>query len=130
GKLDDVYLYTVDDLEGVIQENMQARQEAAAEAEHILRHFSDEFRQWQLGRQKHDTVRELQQKYSEVAQNELQRAKAQLANEGDPEQVMEQLTHRLTKKFLHQPLVWLRKDDGEVDAHEVIRQLFDLEDDN
>ena len=60
----------------------------------------------------------------------MQRAKAQLANEGDPEQVMEQLTHRLTKKFLHQPLVWLRKDDGEVDAHEVIRQLFDLEDDN
>lgn len=130
GKLDDVYLYTVDDLEGVIQENMQARQQAAEEAEHILRDFSEEFRQWQQGRQKHDTVRELQQKYSDIANNELQRAKAQLANDGDAEQVLEQLTHRLTKKFLHQPLVWLRKDDDEVDAHEVIRKLFDLDDDN
>lgn len=92
-----------------------------------MRDFSEEFRQWQLGRQKHDTVRELQQKYSDIANNELQRAKAQLANDGDPEQVMEQLTHRLTKKFLHQPMVWLRQDDDEVDTHEVIRKLFDLD---
>ena len=42
-KLDDVYLYSVDDLEGVIQENMQARQEAAEEALVILDEFAEDF---------------------------------------------------------------------------------------
>ena len=129
GKLEDVYLYTVDDLEGVIQENMQARKEAAKKAEVILEAFVDDFKQWQAGRQKHDTVRELQQKYAEIARTELERAIAIANKNDDPVKAMEELTHRLTKKFLHQPLVWLRKHDDELDTHDITRKLFDLDSD-
>jgi glutamyl-tRNA reductase len=129
-KLDDVYLYTVDDLEGVIQENLQARQEAAEEAVHILDEFVEDFQKWHAGRQKHDTVRELHQMFGEIAQAELERAKAQLKNGNDVEAALEHFTHRLTKKFLHQPMVWLREDDDELDRHEVTRQLFQLDNGN
>ena len=126
-KLDDVYLYTVDDLEGVIQENLQARQDAAEEAMVILDEFVDDFQKWHSGRQKHDTVRELHQMFGEIAQAELERAKAQLKNGNDVEAALEHFTHRLTKKFLHQPMVWLREDDDELDRHEVTRKLFQLD---
>lgn len=125
--LDDVYLYTVDDLEGVIQENLQARQEAAQEAQGILQEFVEDFQKWHAGRQKHDTVRELQQMFNEVAQAELERVKAQLKNGGDVDEALEHFTHRLTKKFLHQPMVWLREEDDEWDRHQITRQLFQLD---
>ncbi|WP_223669404.1 glutamyl-tRNA reductase [Kangiella shandongensis] len=125
--LDDVYLYTVDDLEGVIQENLQARQEAAQEAQGILKEFVEDFQKWHAGRQKHDTVRELQQVFNEVAQAELERVKAQLKNGGDVDEALEHFTHRLTKKFLHQPMVWLREEDDEWDRHQITRQLFQLD---
>jgi glutamyl-tRNA reductase len=120
----------VDDLEGVIQENLQARQEAAEEAVHILDEFVEDFQKWHAGRQKHDTVRELHQMFGEIAQAELERAKAQLKNGNDVEAALEHFTHRLTKKFLHQPMVWLREDDDELDRHEVTRQLFQLDNGN
>ena len=126
-KLDDVYLYSVDDLEGVIQENMQARQEAAEEALVILDEFAEDFEKWHAGRQKHDTVRELHQVFADIAQAELERAKTQLKNGNDIEAALEHFSHRLTKKFLHQPMVWLREDDEELDRHEITRQLFQLD---
>lgn len=126
-KLDDVYLYSVDDLEGVIQENLQARQEAAEEAVVILQEFVSDFEKWHAGRQKHDTVRELHQMYGAIAQAELERAKAQLKKGNDAEAVLEHFSHRLTKKFLHQPLVWLREDDEDLDRHDVTRELFQLD---
>ncbi|AOE50521.1 glutamyl-tRNA reductase [Kangiella sediminilitoris] len=125
--LDDVYLYTVDDLEGVIQENLQARQEAAQEAKVILQEFVEDFEKWHAGRRKHDTVRELHQMLNEVAEAELERVKAQLKNGGDVDEALEHFTHRLTKKFLHQPMVWLREDDDEWDRHQITRQLFQLD---
>lgn len=126
-KLDDVYLYSVDDLEGVIQENLQARQEAAEEALVILDEFAEDFEKWHAGRQKHDTVRELHQVFADIAQAELERAKAQLKNGNDIEAALEHFSHRLTKKFLHQPMVWLREDDEELDRHDITRQLFQLD---
>lgn len=127
-KLDDVYLYTVDDLEGVIQENLQARQEAAEEADVILDECVDDFVKWHAGRQKHDTVRELHQMFADIAQAELERAKTQLKNGNDVEEALEHFTHRLTKKFLHQPMVWLREDDDtEWDRHQITRELFKLD---
>ncbi|NVJ68305.1 MAG: glutamyl-tRNA reductase [Gammaproteobacteria bacterium] len=131
--LDDVYLYTVDDLEGVIQDNMQARQEAAEQAEAIILPFVDSYWQWLEGQKKHDTVRDLQKKYQQIAHQELQRAKSQLQNNQTAEEALDELSHRLLKKFMHQPLVWLRQTDTnfdvtELDNDELLRQIFNLND--
>ena len=131
--LDDVYLYTVDDLEGVIQENLQARQEAAEQAEAIIQPFVDSYWQWLEGQKKHDTVRDLHTKYQQIAIQELQRAKSQLQNNQTAEEALDELSYRLLKKFMHQPLVWLRQNDAnltadELDNDELLRQIFKLDD--
>ncbi|WP_251358065.1 glutamyl-tRNA reductase [Kangiella sp. TOML190] len=139
-ELDDVYLYTVDDLEGVIQENMQARQQAAKQAEGILTPLVADFMQWREHQKQHDTVRDLHNKYQSIVANELQRARAQMQNqesELSPEAVMEELSHRLMKKFLHQPLVWLRASQQSnpqepkqpLDADTTTREMFNLDQD-
>ncbi len=136
GDLDDIYLYTVDDLEGVIQDNMQARQEAAAEAEAIIAPFVESYWQWLQGQKKHNTVRDLQKKYSQIVNQELQRAKGQLQNDIASEQALDELAHRLLKKFMHQPLVWLRQESNEqlndtfkseFDKDSQLRQIFNLD---
>ncbi len=134
-ELDDVYLYTVDDLEGVIQDNMQARQEAAEQAEEIIRPFVDSYWLWLESQKKHDTVRDLQKKYQQIALHELQRAKSQMQNNQSAEEALDELTHRLLKKFMHQPLVWLRHDAEEqglssLDNDELLRQIFNLDEEN
>lgn len=135
--LDDVYLYTVDDLEGVIQDNMQARQEAANEAESIIEPFVEAYWQWLEGQKKHDTVRDLQKKYQQIALQELQRAKSQLQNDSSAEDAMDEFAHRLLKKFMHQPLVWLRQDaeaekkqPSDIENDELLRQIFKLDDES
>lgn len=135
--LDDVYLYTVDDLEGVIQDNMQARQDAAEEAETIIQPFVESYWQWLEGQKTHDTVRDLQKKYQQIALRELQRAKSQLQNESSAEDALDELAHRLLKKFMHQPLVWLRQDEQvaenqsiEIENDELLRQIFKLDDES
>ena len=133
--LDDVYLYTVDDLDDVIQENILSRQQAAQEAEIILKDFVQDFSSWSHGRGKHDTVRELRVKYADIAQAELERAKSQLAKSTseksrseEVEKTLEALSHRLLQKFLHQPLVWLKQHDEELDTHKITREIFKLDD--
>ncbi|MRX27489.1 glutamyl-tRNA reductase [Kangiella sp. HZ709] len=132
--LDDVYLYTVDDLEGVIQDNMQARQEAATQAEAIILPFVESYWHWLENQKKHDTVRDLQKKYQQIATQELQRAKAQLQNDAQAEDALEALAHRLLKKFMHQPLVWLRQESNsestvEIEQDDLLREIFKLDDD-
>ena len=129
--LDDVYLYTVDDLEGVIQDNIQARQEAANEAESIIKPLVASYWQWLEGQKKHDTVRDLHKKYQQIAGQELQRAKSQLQNNPSAEDALDELTHRLLKKFMHHPLVWLREDNhSESDNDQLLRQIFRLDDES
>lgn len=132
--LDDVYLYTVDDLEGVIQENMQARQEAAEQAEVLLEPLVSDYLAWRERLKQTDTVLDLQQRYQQIVQDELQRAKAQLHNSASPaeaEASLESLSYRLMKKFLHQPLVWLGQPEtgtyAELDKDELTRELFQLD---
>lgn len=106
--IDHVYLYSVDDLMHVIEDNRKARADAAGEAEQIIVQRARELmlqRQEQAGV---DAVRRLRGQVDTWRQAELQKALHALAGGQEAAQVMERLSRALANKFTHQPSVVLR----------------------
>ncbi len=127
-ELNDVYLYTVDDLKDVVQENMQSRQEAARQAEKIIDLEVVEFMHWVRSLDSVPTIRALRETAQTVRDAELARAQRALARGADPNQVMTQLARALTNKFTHAPTAALKQadHDGNVNLLDAARKLFDL----
>ncbi|HEY9150935.1 MAG TPA: glutamyl-tRNA reductase, partial [Gammaproteobacteria bacterium] len=128
GELDDIFLYTVDNLQEVIQENLKSRQAAARQAEEMIDVQVNHFIAWQRSRDAVPAIRQLR-KQAEIQRDEvLQKARQQLASGKDPVQVMEYLAHTLTNKLIHQPSTHLRQagSDGRTDLLEAARELLNL----
>jgi glutamyl-tRNA reductase len=132
GELDDIYLYTVDDLKDVVQENLQSRQEAAKQAEKIIDLQVVNFMHWIKSLDSVPTIRALREATDGFREAELTRAKRQLAKGEDPQRVLEQLARALANKFTHAPTSALQKADreGNNDLLEAARRLFNLGEDN
>ncbi len=118
--LDDVYLYTVDDLQEVITENLQNRQEAAQQAHEIIDEKVEHFLDWQRSLVAVDVISELRSTATEFSDEVLRKALKQLAAGQNPEDVLTFMAHTLTNKFLHQPSTELRK-AGEEERHDLIQ---------
>lgn len=131
--LDDVYLYSVDDLQEVITENLQNRQQAAEQAHEIIDEKVEHFLDWQRSLVAVDVISELRSTATELSDEVLRKALKQLAAGQDPEDVLTYMAHTLTNKFLHQPSTELRK-AGEEERHDLIqaarRLLIDKNADN
>jgi glutamyl-tRNA reductase len=131
GGLDDVYLYTVDDLHEVIQENLQSRLEAAREAEKIIDIQVVDFMHWVRSLDSVPAIRQLRENTAAVCDAELKRAQRRLARGEDPQKVLAQLARAIANKFTHAPSDALKKasHDGDAQLLEAARRLFDLGDD-
>ena len=130
GQLDDVFLYTVDDLAQVVQDGMEARQSAVVDAEAIVDARVDGFLQWLHARDSVPVIRALRDGTERVRRHEMEHALKLLARGDDPAAVLDQLSHRLTNKFLHAPTQALQQIEGnrsEVQA--MIVRLFHLHSD-
>ena len=129
GELDDVFLYTVDDLAQVVQEGLGNRQEAAAEAEAIIEVRVENFMHWLKTRDVVPTIRALRDQAENSRQNELGKAKKMLARGEDPAAVLEALSNALTNKLLHGPSHALNTSHGA--EHEqleaLLRQLYQID---
>ena len=128
GDLEAVYLYTVDDLEAVIQEGKASRLEAAAEAERLIDAALDDWQRELRGYRAVDTIRMLREDVQQVAEAESQRALRLLESGKSPEEAIQQLARQLTNKFLHGPTVALRSaaERGDLSLLEAANRLFDL----
>jgi glutamyl-tRNA reductase len=129
GRLDDVYLYTVDDLQQVIEENLKSRQEAAEQAEDIIEVQAEHFMDWIQSLEAVPAIRAYRDHAQNIGASELERARRQLASGADPQRVMENLTHNLISKLAHAPSVNLRAAvaEGRTGLLETVRTLFRLE---
>ncbi len=107
--LDDVYLYTVDDLRDVIHRNRQSRAEAADEAERLVAEQADRFMDWVRTLDAVSAIRRYRQHGERQRDYALDQARRQLNAGQPPEQVLEALAHRLTRKLLHLPTLGLRE---------------------
>lgn len=129
GKLDDVFLYTVDDLAQVVDAGMESRQQAVVEAEQIIDSRVDGFLHWVQARDAVPTIRALRQHADALRTAELERAARLLAKGEDPKAVLEALSQGLTNKLLHGPTRYLNQSEGDQQAHagQLIKKLFNLD---
>lgn len=127
--LKDVFLYTVDDLKSVIEDNRRSRKKAAVEAQTIVKEKADEFMRQIKVRSAGDVIRIIRGHANRIRQLELEKAERALASGADPAEVMSQLAHNITNKLMHNPTVALRDahENGQPDASEWARRLFDIE---
>jgi len=108
--LDDVFLYTVDDLQRAIEDNRRSRREAATEAEAIIELQVARYMETAAAGARTAPLKRLRA-HGEAARAEvLARARAQLASGEAPEAVLEYLAHTLTNRLLHAPTVALREE--------------------
>ncbi|MFJ2466449.1 glutamyl-tRNA reductase, partial [Pseudomonas sp. NPDC087615] len=129
GELDDVYLYSVDDLHEVVAENLKSRQGAAQAAEEMVSVGADDFMVRLRELAAVDVLKAYRQQSERLRDEELQKALRLLANGGNAEEVLGQLARGLTNKLLHAPSVQLKKlsAEGRLDALAMAQELFALE---
>lgn len=124
-ELDDVYLYSVDDLQSVIEENMENRQQAAEQAREIIDIQVTHFLDWQKSLGAVDIIAQIRQHTQDISNEVLNKAKKQLAAGQDAEQVLDFLANTLTNKFLHQPSTQLRQASQE-ERDDILNTAKDL----
>lgn len=127
-ELDDIFLYTVDDLAQVVDAGMESRQQAVIEAEQIIITRVDGFLHWMSTRQSVPAIRALREHAEALRRTELDRALRLLAKGDDPYKVLEALSHGLANKLMHGPTRYLSQADGEHKAEvgQLVQQLFNL----
>ena len=111
-RLDDVFLYTVDDLREVVDAGLEGRRLAVAEAESIIDTQVSAFMNWMVQRQSVPLIQELHARGDAVRQQEVERARKMLAKGEDPAAVLEALSKALTAKFMHGPTTLLSRHAG------------------
>ncbi len=110
--LEDVYLYTVDDLAGVVQTAQASRQAAVAQAEAIVDAGVLSFLNWVDQRSSVPLIQQLNAQADEWRAAELARARRLLAKGDDVDAVLESLSKALTQKMLHGAMAELRAGDA------------------
>ncbi|HMT93385.1 glutamyl-tRNA reductase [uncultured Thiothrix sp.] len=103
GQLDDVYLYTVDDLQSVIEENLQSRRAAAEQAESMVLDEVESFMGWLRAQEHRDTIRQFRQQNEAIRDEVLARAQKMLQHK-EAAEVLEFLANTLTNKLTHAPI--------------------------
>jgi glutamyl-tRNA reductase len=128
GELDDVYLYTVDDLHAVIDENKKSRVAAADQAEEIISEGVELFLRHQRALSAVETVKAYRNKAEKMRDLELQKALRSLQTGANPEQVLQQFARNLTNKLIHSPTTVLKEASASSRHHviQVAQELFDL----
>ncbi len=128
GELDDVYLYTIDDLDKVITEGRSNREAAAVDANRILDDETQRYLNIERSKEVAPVITALRDHGDALRNEVLEQARRRLAKGADQDEVLEFVTSSLLKKILHQPSVRLREAGEQSDQAfiDTIRELFGL----
>jgi glutamyl-tRNA reductase len=130
GKVENVFLHTIDSLDHLIQRNLKRRREELPRAEEIIEQELDHFRAWFRALGAEPLIARLQKQAENVRRQELADALPHFPAETHAE--LERLTRSLVRKILHHPSSRLRARDGSADdlsRLDLVRELFHLDDD-
>ena len=130
GELDDIYLYTVDDLQSVIEDNISSRQEAAKQAEIMIEAEVQNFMGWIRAQDKMQLIKNYRNKVTNIQKETLEKATKLLKNGESPEETLKFLAHTLTNKLAHDATVAMNKaahagDNKLLEASDKILNLSD-----
>jgi glutamyl-tRNA reductase len=125
-KLEDVYLFTIDDLHNVVNENLETRREAARDATDMIGAEIAQFEQQLKTLDAVPTIRQLRDEAEIVKAQTAEQARRMLAAGRDPREVIEFLAATLTNRLLHGPSQRLREaaERGDADLLDAARTLF------
>jgi len=129
-ELDDVFLYSIDDLTNIVKDNLTIRGDSVREAEVLIAEQAQGFLRWLDGRTVVPTIAALQEHHDRLRAIELDRARRLLTSGTGAEQVLEQLARGLTNKFLHAPMQALNNAGAAERAEllSLLHHLYDLPD--
>jgi glutamyl-tRNA reductase len=129
--IDNVYLYDIDDLQGVAEANMKDRQHEAHKAEMIVDTEVEQFCRWYQSLELVPTIVSLQEKMEEMRKKELTKTLSALPKMSDKERrAMEALSEAIIKKIIHGPITLLKKQgrNSEGESYvDVVKKLFQLD---
>ncbi len=125
-ELEDVFLYTIDDLHQVIDDNLRSRQSAANEAEAVIELQTEHYLAWRRALLLHNPIVDLRRDAETQRDATLERARQMLANGQDPRAALEYLANTLTNRLLHAPSANLREAAlrGDMDMLQLAERLF------
>ncbi|HSE83697.1 MAG TPA: glutamyl-tRNA reductase, partial [Thermodesulfobacteriota bacterium] len=130
-EIGNVYLYDIDDLKGVLDENLQTRRESLEKAEEIVLYGERYFQTWLNGLKIVPTIILLRKRFDEIKTAELRKALGKLSGYSDKDKnVIEAMVSGIISKILHNPITKLKKESSTsmgalyVDA---INELFELD---
>ncbi|MHC1744686.1 MAG: glutamyl-tRNA reductase [Syntrophobacteraceae bacterium] len=131
-EIDNVYLYDIDDLKGIVDLNREERRKEAERAEHIIGEETLKFQNWLMTLDIVPTIIALRSKAENIRRNELQRTMAHLPELDEKDRkAIEVLTESIVRKLLHDPILFLKKKAQRESRQQFVdaaQQLFNLAD--
>jgi glutamyl-tRNA reductase len=132
--LDNVYLYNIDDLKSVAEDNLQGRSNEAEKAEEIVRTEVESFVRWMESLEQVPTIMALRQRFEEIRRKEIEKSLGgNLKNLSETQRAgLEDMTIAMINKLLHAPISQLKRNSGDEDRDNALyvaalKKLFDLE---
>ncbi len=130
GSMDNVFVYDVDDLQQVAEENLSVRAREAARAEQIVEEEVEAFLSWRRSLELAPTIVALRERFGQIASEELRRVLPRLHGTSPSDRaILEAMGRSLVNKLLHEPTTQLKAGAGEPDGAlliDAVRRLFDL----
>lgn len=120
GKLNDIYLYTIDDLQKVVDENLHQRTQAAREAGEEVDAAVSTFMRWLYGKRAGRTLKRMRDASHQFETEVTEQALRRLNAGQDAGKVLQQMANTLTNKILHSPTKRLRE-AAEQKEYEVLK---------
>lgn len=129
GKLSNAYLYSVDDLQAIIQHNMAQRQAAAVQAESIVQQESMNFMTWLRAQGAVETIRDYRSQAEQVRSEMTAKALVAIEQGANVEQVINELAYKLTNRLIHAPTKSLQQaaSDGDMERLQLLRDSLGLD---
>lgn len=125
-ELEDVYLYNIDDLKDIVQSNLQSREHAAEQAKAMIELQAAQFSRELQTLDAAKSIQAFRQNIEQKRQECLQQAMIKLRNGAEPAQVMQELSHQLSNKIMHEPTIRMRQAafDGRHDIMALLKDTF------
>lgn len=126
--LDDAYLYTVDDLQDIIEQNIANREQAAEQAMVLIHQKVEVFSQWQHKAQHIDLIKSYREQAEQLRDNLTQKALQRISNGENAELVLQELSYKLSKQMMHGPTKALQVSiqQKQVDSLALLVDAFNL----
>ena len=132
--LDNVYLYNIDDLKSVAEDNLQSRSSEAEKAEEMVRVEAETFVRWMESLEQVPTITALRQRFEEIRRKEIEKSLGGNLKDLSETQraALEDMTTAMINKLLHTPISQLKRNSGDEDEDSslyvaALKKLFDLE---